>query len=465
VICSYRLSGSIEIRNLPARGIEMLRRAFSLTNPKWREAVIRKKETDEPEFLTYMKEMPDGSVRVPRGAFDKVRTVLANEGVALDNLTNDMAWGLSLTAQSEPAVPLRDYQKRAVDEFLRHKAGIVVLPPGCGKTRTAIAMLQAVGRHTIIMVPTKDLAAQWYTEIRERLGRDAGILSGDKREIEREIVIALETSLLNELERNPSFAIGFGCFLVDEAHRSSCQTIQACADKIPALWRAGFTATPDRDDGQGPAVEWTFGPRLLERSMQEMVRAGYLMQVTVERDETFYLGIEKPPLMDESKYRVKLETDLIHDASRNNHIVGRVMRQAAEGHTVLVLTGRKEHVTILVKSLQLQRVEARGVTSATAWKNRSSAIEDFRSGALRVLVATSLADQGLDIPRLSRVNLAFPYRSKSMTTQRAGRVMRVFEMKTDARVIDYVDCNVPTLDSRAMERKRLYKKLGLTVIG
>lgn len=464
MICFYDIAGSIEIEGLPPRGIELIRRAFSIANPKWRSACAMGFDTaDIPEFIEYVREMPTGKIHVPRGALDVAKTVLGNEGMELV-LRRDLRSIGNPVLFFGASVPLRGYQNLGVDALYRAESGIIVLPPGCGKTRLGVAGIQRFERTALVMVPTLDLVEQWVEQISSLTGVVPGVLSEASENAFEDVVVGTEGSIHHLLLRDPYWGTRFGTFVVDEAHRGVCLTIQACADKINARYRLACTATPDRDDGQGRAVGWTFGQRLLERTIPEMVKAGYLMQVTVETEETFYLGIEKPEGLAFQKYRIRLEKDLTENGGRNSVVVTRAAKEARLGHTTLVLTGRKTHVATLVKMLKHIGIDAEGVTSATAWKNRTKAIQRFRDGSLRVLVATSLADQGLDIPRLSRVLLAFPYRSQTMTTQRSGRVMRIFDLKQDAIVVDFMDSNVPNLESRAKDRLRLYKKLGLKIV-
>jgi superfamily II DNA or RNA helicase len=78
------------------------------------------------------------------------------------------------------------------------------------------------------------------------------------------------------------------------------------------------------------------------------------------------------------------------------------------------------------------------------------------------VVATSLADEGLDLPRLSRVFLVYPGRARGRTVQRLGRLMRPHPGKQDAVLFDFVDRRVPLLRRHHHERRRLYAEvLGL----
>ena len=70
-----------------------------------------------------------------------------------------------------------------------------------------------------------------------------------------------------------------------------------------------------------------------------------------------------------------------------------------------------------------------------------------------------LAAPALDLPRLSRVFLAYPGRARGRTVQRLGRLMRPHAEKTDAALFDFVDRKVPLLRRHHLERRKLYAEV------
>lgn len=73
-----------------------------------------------------------------------------------------------------------------------------------------------------------------------------------------------------------------------------------------------------------------------------------------------------------------------------------------------------------------------------------------------------MADEGLDIPRLDRVHLTYPSRAEGKIEQQVGRIQRAFPGKKRAVVHDYVD-NVSLLRNQALNRRKVYKQIGLEV--
>ena len=80
-----------------------------------------------------------------------------------------------------------------------------------------------------------------------------------------------------------------------------------------------------------------------------------------------------------------------------------------------------------------------------------------------MVVASTLADEGLDVPRMDRVILAFPGRTKGRTAQRLGRLMRPHPDKRGAVLFDIVDAAVAPLLRQFRERNRLYKRLAVGI--
>src|SRR5262245_33555948 len=69
---------------------------------------------------------------------------------------------VDLASTPRPAPELRPYQQTAVAAWEgAGRRGIVVLPTGAGKTRTAIAAIARAGCSALCLVPTRVLAEQW----------------------------------------------------------------------------------------------------------------------------------------------------------------------------------------------------------------------------------------------------------------------------------------------------------------
>ncbi|WP_456472238.1 DEAD/DEAH box helicase, partial [Methanocaldococcus sp.] len=65
---------------------------------------------------------------------------------------------------------LRDYQKEAVEVFLKYKRGIISLPTGTGKTIIALEVIKRLNANRVlIIVPTKLLKEQWAKIVKEKL--------------------------------------------------------------------------------------------------------------------------------------------------------------------------------------------------------------------------------------------------------------------------------------------------------
>ncbi len=231
-------------------------------------------------------------------------------------------------------------------------------------------------------------------------------------------------------------------------------TFQAVLWRLPARWRVGLTATPDREDGLGPLVDLTLGDRLFEIGYRELVDAGYLEAPEVRpifTNFTFEYGSPED--------HARCLAALAMDETRNALIADLVAREAREGRAVLVLSGRVDHCHHLAELVDRRGVVAEALVGPTPRAERRTLLDDFRAGKIDVLIASTLADEGLDIPRLERIVLTYPGRTRGRTTQRLGRLMRPHPGKRQPILFAVVDANVPVLYRQFRERRRLYADL------
>lgn len=448
------VAGTIALRleELPARVLEGLRHDLSFPNPEY---VARKRLGRylgaTPERIESLTESPDGRVHVPRGAVSRLRERVLEAGYALQFHDRRVA-GEPLPAL--PRIELRPYQSEAVAAIRRHTQGTVVMPCGGGKTVVGAAAVGELGRTALVIVHTRDLVDQWLSVLRERLGVDAGVVTDGEVRPDAVTVATVQTLVRLDAAALDQLAVRFGVVIVDEAHHAPASTFQQVLARMPARWRIGLTATPDRADGLGPLVDLTLGERLFEIGYRELCDAGYLRAPEVRPVYTSFAFEYGGP-----EDHARCLAALVADEERNALIADLAAREARAGHAVLVLSGRVDHCRRLAELVGQRDVGAKAMVGATPRAERRAVLDEFRAGKLAVLVASTLADEGLDIPRLERIVLAYPGRTRGRTTQRLGRLMRPHPGKTQPVLFDVVDANVPVLFRQFRERRRLYADL------
>jgi superfamily II DNA or RNA helicase len=442
-------------KDVPPKVVERLVRALSFPNPAYLDRLrIGLHPGGEPETLCFVEER-GGELRLPRGAIHVLRRAAAQEGVIVGC---DDARRLPEEILSEmPELSLRDYQAAAVDKLVKVTQGTVVIPCGGGKTRVGMGAIARLRTPTLILVHTLDLAEQWMGELRDKLGLEAGLI-GDGEVHPKPITVAVIQALVRwDPAKLDAFLEGFGLVILDEAHHVAASTFHCVLDRCPARYRLGLTATPERTDGLTALLDLFLGPPLAVVTHEQLVEAGVLTVPEVRAIETAF----NYPYTCAEDYAPMLAA-VARDAARNQQIVDAVVAEAQAGHVCLVLSGRIDHCEALASAVSESGVPAAVLTGEVKRARRKELLDEARAGSLSVLVATSLADEGLDLPRLSRVFLAFPSRARGRTVQRLGRLMRPHPDKRDAILFDFVDRRVPILRRHHLERRKLYAEvLGL----
>jgi len=145
---------------------------------------------------------------------------------------------------------------------------------------------------------------------------------------------------------------------------------------------------------------------------------------------------------------------VVEDQERNRLIVSCVQEEVRNGHSCLVLSERISHARALHEGFkEVSSVPSGCLTGKDSKGSRRQALSDINTGRLGALFATRLADEGLDVRRLSRLFLTCPIRSTNKLTQQIGRIQRTFNGKRDAVVYDFCDDLVSLAESQFHTRK------------
>ncbi len=343
---------------------------------------------------------------------------------------------------------LRAHQRAALAALLAARGGVCLAPTGSGKSALIVALVAHYGVPALVIVPTKDLVAQLVQTARDWLGVEAGVLADGKRSIGEVLTVATPQGALAALDLLRGRV---GLVIVDEAHHAGAATYRELLSRLPRRRTVGLTATP-RQDALWRAVVAHVGPVVHEVPRAALERAGLLVVPSYRAVETGwsfdYTGPED---------WIALQASLEVDADRRD-LVANAFAGAVRGRGLgLLLCGRVEYSKLLAVELRARGLRAAALVGAMPAKERSATLDAARAGKLDVLTATSLADEGLDLPDLRVLGLAWPSRAEPRLLQRIGRVLRPSEGKSGALVIDFVDAAGP-LENQGRIRSRLFAK-------
>ena len=150
---------TIKAADLGPAMISAVKHAASMPNPEFYERQRQRRSTwNIPRFLRNYDETLDGDLILPRGLLSLLHQLVESSGSTL-RIDDQRAVG---TAHSfEFTARLHGEQLGAMDAATATEQGILVAPPGTGKTVIACAAIARRGVSTLILVDRKALADQW----------------------------------------------------------------------------------------------------------------------------------------------------------------------------------------------------------------------------------------------------------------------------------------------------------------
>lgn len=360
---------------------------------------------------------------------------------------------------------LRPHQAQAcarVLDTLRSAGGGATLVASCGtgKTVMAISVVCTLGRKAAVVVHKDFLLSQW----RERLalfapGARVGVVQGDRCEVEGFDVVLCMVHSLVQRAGSGAYPLGaFGLVVFDETHHMAARTFSRAAGLFPARCRLGLTATPDRADGLGYAVEWIVGPvvcevrRRVARARLSVIRRGKAARYKNVFDRCGNLSF------------AGMVTQLVEDDARNREVAALVSRMARKpGRCVLVASGRRAHLARL-QELVDALLEGSGVRTGQyvgETTKGGKAAREANGEECGVLFTTfGMGEEGLDIPRMNTLVLASPKREVEQLVGRITRKRHGEGGGPEPLVCDIVDKH-PLFARMHRRRAEFYRRSGM----
>lgn len=324
--------------------------------------------------------------------------------------------GISAAGYSVPT-PI---QQRTIPPILEGRDVMGLAQTGTGKTAAfALPILQHLlkgqrGRvRVLILSPTRELAEQTHIAIK-KLGRKTGIRSltvyggvSAKSQINglragAEIVVACPGRLLD---------------LMGQREINLSQVEIVVLDEADQMFDMGFLPDIRRILAALPKPRQTL---LFSATMPREIRS--LANEFLSKPVTVELGASRPvETVDHEMYAV--------EQARKFELLLNILRQSGSDQ-VLVFTRTKHRARKLGDQLKKAGLPATSLQGNLSQNRRKEAMDKFRTGRVKVLVATDIAARGIDVSKISHViNYDMPDTAIAYT-HRIGRTGRMTNLGT-----------------------------------
>jgi superfamily II DNA or RNA helicase len=415
---------------------------------------IIKKKLGKSTFGTVpyfkMLEEKDAFVLLPKGFIGKLLRFCKEQHIGyqlIDERKKLTTVNFSFKASLYP------YQQMAVDSTDKKEMGIIVAPPGSGKTIMGLAIVAHKKQPTLIIVHRKQLFDQWVERIQSFLGiaeSFIGKIAQGHQKIGTHITVAMIQSLAAIDENNALFK-SFGMIIIDECHHVPSKTFRQVIHHFFCYYLYGLTATPIRKNNDEKLIFIHIGEVIDEIKFSFNNNSSSKKLCVIIRETDLLVPFDYKTDKPETLYQI-----LIHDATRNLLIIDDIKTEVNNGKKVLVLTERKAHIEVLYQYLKnkYEVITISGEDSAAAKKIK---LKQIKEGNFQVLISTGqFLGEGADFDNLDCLVLAYPFAFEGKLIQYIGRVQR-----TDSTPIiyDYRDINIDYLENQFRQRNRYYKNL------
>jgi len=436
-----------------------------MANPKFYELQrLRKSTWDTPRFIRGYDITTNDQLALPRGLRHDISGIIDRAGSQLI-VTDDRNPGREIEVTFTGQLDHR--QSVAVSAILSHDDGVLVAPPGSGKTVMACAVMAERATSTLILVDRKALADQWRSRIQEFLGLRPGQHGAGRKKLTGVIDIAMLPSLARHADV-AGLTSDYGQVVVDECHHLAAAAYDHSVSTIGAQFWLGLTATPTRRDGLGELVAWQLGPvrhtlnQPVESTLIEVSEGPVTPNRTLYVHETAFTCTELDATSPSAVAEV--QRALVADERRNAQIVADVEDAIGRGRNCLVLTRRVAHLEVLAGLLTAhghRPLVMQGGMPAAARRSAVDRLDEARAGDGVLVIGTApFVGEGFDAPVLDTLFLAAPISFDGLLVQCAGRVVRAAPGKDMAEVHDYHDPAVPLIAGSLRRRMPGYRALG-----
>jgi superfamily II DNA or RNA helicase len=317
---------------------------------------------------------------------------------------------------------------------LGQSAGLVVLPPGSGKTRIAAEDSRVTQAARILYVAhTHEILSVAASEFEALFGKE-NVTIHNKRSLSGFSKVNIATIQLLSRHLDEITLNDFDYVIIDEFHHAAAKSYRSLIEKTSPNFLLGLTATPFRGDRQD-IRELCQNNTIVSHELRTGIETGILSPYHYFGcfDDVDYSSI--PQLY--SKYSIQdLERALIiperHEAAATK------WRELAKEKITIAFCCSHKHAKWVAQAFRQSGITAEVYLSSTSSSRRVELTDKLRSGSIRVLCVVDVLNEGADLPFIECLLFLRPTESKRIFYQQLGRGLRRYVGKSHCTVIDFI---------------------------
>ena len=409
---------------------------------------------DKHTALLLVERLSGTSFSVAPGSRGQLKLALIRVGYPVDDRAGyasgeSFAFALRLTTLARGRGFLaRPYQRAAAEAFHasgsdRGGSGVVVLPCGAGKTIVGMLCMDLLQTSTLVLTTCVTAVRQWIAELIDKTDIPAELIgeyTGQRKEV-KPVTVATYQMLTHrgrgpvptdadpddETARYPHLTLfnerDWGLIIYDEVHLLPAPVFQVTAS-LQARRRLGLTATLVREDGKEDDVFALIGPKKFDVPWKEMEKQGWIAKALCTE-----IRVPLPASL-RTSYAVADARAKFRLASENPAKLDQVkaILAAHPGEPALVIGLYLDQLDAVARPLGLPVI-----TGSTPQRVRDKLYADFKSGAIRILAVSKVANFAVDLPEASlAIQISGTFGSRQEEAQRLGRILRPKEQGNQA---------------------------------
>ena len=347
----------------------------------------------------------------------------------------------------------RDSQRKAITNSVDEGRCTVLGATNFGKSEICCGLAASFNLPTLWLVNRKGLLKQCADRWEERTGTKAGMVGDGEYSIGAIMTVGM-VQTIHAMKDAKQFLSQFKVLLVDEAAHASSFTWYDVCMACPAPFRFALTGT---------------APKIRLRLYRMMAATDCTLGYKITNQEMIDLGYSAKPIMhiqplnyheNNFSYRLAYNSMIRFNKRYASVVAEEAKAWYDKGKIILIIVDRMAQGMHISSELAGRGVRAKFINGGTDSEIREKVKAEFKKGITPVVIATSIFDEGEDVPAINVLILAAGGKAEGRQLQRVGRGLRKKDGENTVDIIDYVHNGNAYLLQHSLERIDIYQQQG-----